>query len=1291
MADSEPTGAESLRENEFVLLTKGNHAGRKGILQRYIKKTEKWRVELEDGSVLKVPSDYLKSISNPSGFEVVAYPSSRLVESDRVRMCIRSTQEMDQVKRAVVLVVDISGSMTNCQEVSSDGISQIRKINKFNVQAVGQRVVGKVGGGWYPGTVEAIKAKTIAVHFDDGYEMSLRKQDVLVIPTHADVESLRRRAQYSDEAQMAYFLCMSLLETHGKRPERSRIAFVVDAIIPFLKRCSRQNVPVKIVLFNHNVNAFNCPTQDDAIERFVREKFRCSGGTDFALASRGLVKCMKQLEQSDPDRRVTVIMCSDGQVPKENAAEGHRIWRTFAESLEHKPFVSCIGVSEEHDADILGKYILNDGIYENAFYRARGNGLVVVTQAFERVLSKCLKVDIAKIELPCAIYSHLVEGENVNHKKSVDIALSDRESQVWCGRAELMQCLDAGEMVITNGVKTPVTVVHTNQQPFLDHREELLYCIQWVKDLTSALRDADTEQEIRERTSMAEAKLKKRLKYLKRICHNTFRKQDRAILKMLQEDANISSDDRERLVEIQRYRKLNKVHISENKRLVKRLQEQINEVTILFKEVLIDQARVENIRKHILDLQFTTRAAMRIEDFVMTEEELAERERKYENIPAATQEEVEKVSNDLGSGCFLSTYTFRDIVLDQDTLWICGRVNRMGGNAMIRPESLEVEYISPHLVSGSFFELALDVNEKGFCDPSREIVNALLLPVVAKNCSKHLDMTIPWAATWYCHAIAGRQDVWGPGPGMWYAVLAKILMEMSHTSRGKELLNLTRNGCRGILKALKGHPLHPSSTSRDYLDKGVNKPLQEVSEDWLLRYTSSPEIRTTRLTAAKYGVMLGVAFLNENVDIPDRFWYDYCFQYVRESHQDLDEDTREWLIYCLLMDGEINGNPSDAKWNKMNLEKALTRSDRIQNQAWVHGVENLPQCDLSPSRQAVIEFVMKPLPLEQINRAVVAMGREPIEFEDEFASVFCALALRVCRNKIPVKWAELMTALMGDTAHVKQHMRHEMIAKLEQEHKMLWKEINEDPIPAVFKAYDNEHTPFLEAMVDRVQHEWSVRCKAIHNCGLPKSISALIAAMCEDPPFSLDDEVIVLLGGNQMQGKILNLQRNGRYEVQLDSGEKLVMEERALQHVCKHWKLKGNFGYGRQGANANGHGDCNPRDWRARWAQFGTQLNITEDQYAKLYRTAKAYNIAHNESGEYTSPEDVFLNQESYQQWWDGRSHGACEKCGDTDEDNFSKTMLRRYGKPDIYQYRCRECTLIGCISREEYMRKLYT
>ena len=76
----------------------------------------------------------------------------------------------------------------------------------------------------------------------------------------------------------------------------------------------------------------------------------------------------------------------------------------------------------------------------------------------------------------------------MNHKKSVDIALSDRESQVWCGRAELMQCLDAGEMVIINGVKTPVTVVHTNQQPFLDHREELLYCIQWVKDLTSALR-----------------------------------------------------------------------------------------------------------------------------------------------------------------------------------------------------------------------------------------------------------------------------------------------------------------------------------------------------------------------------------------------------------------------------------------------------------------------------------------------------------------------------------------------------------------------------------------------------------------------------------------------------------------------------------------------------------------------------------------------------------------------------------------------------------------------------------
>ena len=102
---------------------------------------------------------------------------------------------------------------------------------------------------------------------------------------------------------------------------------------------------------------------------------------------------------------------------------------------------------------------------------------------------------------------------------------------------------------------------------------------------------------------------------------------------------------------------------------------------LLYAPFSICMLSVENIRKHILDLQFTTRAAMRIEDFVMTEEELAKRELEYQNAPSATEEEVANISDEYGSGCFLSTYSFRDIVLDQDTLWICGRVNRIGGNA----------------------------------------------------------------------------------------------------------------------------------------------------------------------------------------------------------------------------------------------------------------------------------------------------------------------------------------------------------------------------------------------------------------------------------------------------------------------------------------------------------------------------------------------------------------------------------------------------------------------------------
>ena len=58
---------------------------------------------------------------------------------------------------------------------------------------------------------------------------------------------------------------------------------------------------------------------------------------------------------------------------------------------------------------------------------------------------------------------------------------------------------------------------------------------------------------------------------------------------------------------------------------------------------------------------------------------------------------------------------------------------------------------------------------------------------------------------------------------------------------------------------------------------------------------------------------------------------------------------------------------------------------------------------------------------------------------------------------------------------------------------MLWKEVNEDPIPTFLKAYDHGNVPFLESMSLFVKHEWKERSTIICNCGFPIAVAGLIA------------------------------------------------------------------------------------------------------------------------------------------------------------------------------------------------------
>ena len=106
-----------------------------------------------------------------------------------------------------------------------------------------------------------------------------------------------------------------------------------------------------------------------------------------------------------------------------------------------------------------------------------------------------------------------------------------------------------------------------------------------------------------------------------------------------------------------------------------------------------------------------------------------------------------------------------------------------------------MQYISPHLVSGSFFDMAIEVSEEnGFHDSSRQLVNACLIPIYGNQ--NHFEISFPFLAEYYHHALSGRRDIWGPSAEMFNHVLAKMLLEMSASERGRELIAMCRDSVR---------------------------------------------------------------------------------------------------------------------------------------------------------------------------------------------------------------------------------------------------------------------------------------------------------------------------------------------------------------------------------------------------------------------------------------------------------------------------------------------------------------
>ena len=198
---------------------------------------------------------------------------------------------------------------------------------------------------------------------------------------------------------------------------------------------------------------------------------------------------------------------------------------------------------------------------------------------------------------------------------------------------------------------------------------------------------------------------------------------------------------------------------------------------------------MQEIRQHILDLHFSKKHANRLTKLILNGEQLLKRQALYDKAQATVlgEDELKQVTDEVGSGCFLSTMSLRDCSEDCEPLWLCGRVNRSGGLMVSNPEVVRHEYVSPDLVSNEYFEMAMDVSgADGFFDGSRNLVNARLFPIYGGSAA-FLRVSRPYLFETFAHTLSGRSDIKINEYSSLSAVCGYMIAARAHTEK-----NLTR-------------------------------------------------------------------------------------------------------------------------------------------------------------------------------------------------------------------------------------------------------------------------------------------------------------------------------------------------------------------------------------------------------------------------------------------------------------------------------------------------------------------
>ena len=337
---------------------------------------------------------------------------------------------------------------------------------------------------------------------------------------------------------------------------------------------------------------------------------------------------------------------------------------------------------------------------------------------------------------------------------------------------------------------------------------------------------------------------------------------------------------------------------NKHRSLLKPFQETLSGLKALVREILAGSARMQEIRQHILDLHFKKKHAKKVDRLVLSEAQLEKRQQMYDEIEAPTESECADVTDARGSGCFLSTLSRRECVLDAEPLWICGRVDRSGGAQVHNSELIKIEYVSADLVSDSYFRMAVEAAAGGsvdihgggknaqnqnanvdFYDSSRQRVNCRLFPIYCN--AAHFRVSKPYFDEATAHTLSGRVDMRAADYNLPSAIIGDMISRQRLSEFNvRRLLHEVVPSMRIFLDNHMTVPFDLRSYNREADRSKPKEPLANRRRCRLVKYIETFKARTSAWVTTA-GVLFADRLLNLDLKVDHEFYLSLLFQRMR--------------------------------------------------------------------------------------------------------------------------------------------------------------------------------------------------------------------------------------------------------------------------------------------------------------------------------------------------------------------------------------------------------------------------